>query len=122
MIVLDASALLAVIFAEHGYEKIVPFLDEAVISAVNLAEVATRLSDEGYPEASVGDLLASFQLDIRAFDETQALAVAAMRPAARKRGLSLGDRACLALGRSLDAAIFTADRAWAGLDRVELIR
>jgi len=122
MTVLDASALLAVIFNERGQEVVIPQLPKASMSAVNLSEVAVKLADRGYPVGRVADTLAAFKLDIHSFDTDQAIATAALRATTRDRGLSFGDRACLALAASLGSVALTADRAWAGLDGVELIR
>lgn len=113
--VLDASALLALIFAEPGAARVASLLPDAAISAVNLAEVATRLADRGFSEADWRRLLALLDLDVRALSEQDALAVAALRQSTRPFGLSLGDRACLTLAGSLGAVAVTADRAWAAL-------
>jgi PIN domain nuclease of toxin-antitoxin system len=120
--VLDASALMAVINGEPGQEIVAPRLSRAAISAVNLSEVAAKLSERGYPVAKASEFLLAFNLDVRPFDTDQALAAAALRVVTRDRGLSFGDRACLALAASLGGVALTADRAWAGLDGVELIR
>ncbi len=121
-IILDASALLAVLQDEPGQEKVEPFLSRACISAVNLAEVATKLADRGVAWPDIEVTLRGLNLDVQGFDVDQALGSAALRGMTRTKGLSLGDRACLALTRKLGGIALTADRAWAGLARVELIR
>lgn len=116
-VVLDASALLALIFAEPGAQFVAAaIIQRAVISAVNQCEVATRLHDEGMSEDDVAARLARFELDVVAFEQEHALAAAALRPLTRHLGLSLGDRACLALARRLGLPALTADRAWSQLD------
>jgi len=120
--VLDASALIAVIFREAGSDVVEPVLKRAAMSAVNLSEVAAKLIDRGYTIADAQASVQAFQLDVRPFDNGQALAAASLRATTRSRGLSLGDRACLALAESLNATVLTADRAWATYDRVDLIR
>ena len=125
--VLDASALLCLINAEPGAERVASVLSQAVISAVNLAEVATKLNELGADEDEARALLAPLHLAIVPFDEFTAYATGALRAATRGQGLSLGDRACLALGASRRASVLTTDKAWANLgDRegvvVEMLR
>lgn len=110
--VLDASALLALLASEPGAEQVAPHLPGAVIGAVNLAEVAAKLADGGLPSEAVSDALTSLALDVRPFDASLALASGLLRPKTRALGLSLGDRACLALAAHLSLPVLTADRAW----------
>lgn len=124
-VVLDASALLALLNQEDGAELIAPFLADAVISTVNLAEVVTRLALAGMPETAIREALALLPLESVPFDVGQAIEVGLLAPTTRPSGLSLGDRACLVLARHLDATVVTADQAWVGIDAgvaVELIR
>ena len=103
--------------------------DGAWISAVNLAEVVTRLVDQGYDEEEAHEDLASFVLEVVPFDEELAYRAGLLRTVTRPAGLSLGDRACLALAERLDLPALTADRSWATLQldtrlgiRVEVVR
>lgn len=124
-VVLDASALLALLNQEEGAERVAPFLADAVISTVNLAEVVTRLALAGMPETAIREALALLPLESVPFDVGQAIEVGLLAPTTRPSGLSLGDRACLVLARSFDATAVTADQAWVGIDAgvaVELIR
>jgi len=111
-VVLDASALLALLQDEAGAEIVAARLPEAVISAVNLAEVAGRLVEAGVPIEQCRDALTGLALDVVPFDEEAAYVASELRPATRRAGLSLGDRACLALAMRLDRPALTADRAW----------
>ncbi len=123
--ILDSSALLAYLRNEPGAEQVGRRLRGSVISAVNLAEVLTRLSDEGAPDDAVEMALNLFAVSVQPFDAEGARGAAALRAATRQRGLSLGDRACLALAAQHGSPALTADRAWAGLDldiEVVLIR
>ena len=90
--------------------------------AVNRSEVVTRLLERGTSLDEAEASVTSFQLAVHDFDLQQASAASTLRPITRSRGLSFGDRACLALTQTLDTAVLTADRAWAGLEHVELIR
>ena len=124
-VVLDASAILALLNQEEGAERVAPFLADAVISTVNLAEVVTRLALAGMPETAIREALALLPLESVPFDVGQAIDVGLLAPTTRPSGLSLGDRACLILARRLDATAVTADQAWMGIDAevaVELIR
>jgi ribonuclease VapC len=123
--VLDASALLALIQAEAGSDRVAEVLGGAVISAVNLAEVVTRLADRGVPGQAIRRQLARLDLGVMPVDEDLAYAAGLLRPATRVLGLSLGDRVCIALARRLGAVALTTDRVWGRLKigvAVELLR
>jgi PIN domain nuclease of toxin-antitoxin system len=125
--VLDASALLCLINGEPGADRVAAVLPRAVVSAVNLAEVATKLSDLGADVETARALLAPLHLVVAPFDEGAAFATGALRAATRDQGLSLGDRACLALAAERGATALTADKVWQGVSEpvgvpVELIR
>jgi ribonuclease VapC len=123
--VLDASALLTVLFDEPGAEVAAEAIAEgASISAVNWSEAATVLVRQ---RRDPGPALARVrrQVDVVPLTDRLALAVATLYPRTRAAGLSLGDRACLALAGDLQVPAFTADREWADLDvdvEVRLIR
>ena len=123
--VLDASALLCLLFEEPGAERVEAALGSACIGAVNLAEVVGKLVDRGVaPGEAVADLR-GIDLEVIDFDRAQAEAAGTLRAATRAAGLSLGDRACLALAETLGATALTTDRPWAGLDcgvAVEVVR
>ncbi len=115
--VLDASAVLAVLFREPGADLIQEHYAQAVVSSVNLSEVAAKLCDYGMGTADVEELLSGLGLEIRSFDEAQALVAGSLRKPTRSRGLSLGDRACLALGIAEGVAVVTTDRNWSVVSR-----
>jgi PIN domain nuclease of toxin-antitoxin system len=114
--VLDASALLATIQEEPGAAEIDTRLEDACISAVNLSEVIAKLIDRGTPADLASEVLAELDLDVRPFDRAQGEHAGSLRPVTRALGLSLGDRACLALAAALGRTVVTTDRAWARLD------
>lgn len=123
--VLDTSAFLAVAHVEPGAEKVLPVLRESVISAVNFSEVLQKLIRKGMSLANAEEEVNRFVGGIVPFDEEQASISAGLESVTRPFGLSLGDRACLALGIRLRLPVLTADRDWAKLDigvSVELIR
>jgi PIN domain nuclease of toxin-antitoxin system len=111
--VLDASAILAVLLEEPGCEAIpADALAEAIASTVNLAEVHTKLvSRGGPPEQAWADALSTVRGSI-AFDEEQARLTGTLAARTQSLGLSLGDRACLALGMTLQVPVYTADKSW----------
>ena len=115
-IVLDASALLTVFNNETGADRVLDMISTAVISAVNLAEVATKLQERGMPDDRVRANIEALELRVEPFDEQLAVETGLLRAATRGAGLSLGDRACLALARARGATALTTDRAWAKLD------
>lgn len=115
-IVLDASALLALLNEEPGADAVRARLEEATISAVNLSEVLAVLMTVGLQPEQARQLLADLALAVAPFDEDQAIRAAKLRESTRAIGLSLGDRACLALGEAHGALVLTADRAWRQFD------
>lgn len=123
-VVLDASAVLALLNREPGGERVEDYLADGVISAVNAAEVLSKLADAGLTAGEAKESLSLLGISIIAFELRDAEAVAALRGHTKSKGLSLGDRACLALGLRLGAVVVTAERSWAGLKigRVETIR
>jgi PIN domain nuclease of toxin-antitoxin system len=114
-IVADASAVIALLVGEPFTRFEPSRLTNASIGAVNLSEVLTRLQEIGMPETQAASALERLNLRVIPFDEPQARAAARLRPATRHAGLSLGDRACLALGDALGCPVVTADRVWASL-------
>lgn len=122
---LDASALLALLNREPGHEEIAEVIGDAAISAVNLSEVAAKLADRGMPEEAIREALDGLALEIHDFDRELAFQAGFLHPLTRSRGLSLGDRACLALGQRLNLPVLTTDRIWGALDlgvEVRLVR
>jgi PIN domain nuclease of toxin-antitoxin system len=115
-VVLDASVLLAAIMEEPGYEAVLELSDPALLSAVNLAETRSRLVDHGFDRQAIDTSIGLFNMKIVDFDAELAGISADLRPATRVAGLSLGDRACLALAQRQGVVALTADRAWARID------
>lgn len=127
MIVLDTSALLASLQGEPGKARVDALMltETCHLSTVNLAEFATKCLGGGMTQADLDTVLTSLEFAIVPFDADLALATGALRAPTRHLGLSLGDRACLALAQKLDATALTADRAWLTLDlgiRIECLR
>jgi ribonuclease VapC len=123
--VLDSSAVLAVFLNEPGGEIVIPILEGALLSTVNLAEVHTRMLDRGAMAAHAWSRVQSVQCEICFFTEQQARIAAELLPVTRPFGLSLGDRACLALAIDRNATVYTTDRIWKNLRlgiNVEVIR
>ena len=125
--VLDASAMLAFLNAEPGTARVEDVLldGRAAASCVNVAETLSKLVEWGVPETDLMARLDALNLTMIEYDRVQAQATAELRRTTRPLGLSLGDRACLALARQLNATALTADRPWTQLDlgiAVECIR
>ncbi len=116
MIALDASALLAFLFREAGHEKVSPHISSALLSTVNLSEVLGRVARDGHDPLPLLDRLRRSPIAIVPFTAEHAARAAALLPSVHPLGLSLGDRACLALAQAEGIPALTADRAWAGLD------
>lgn len=123
--ILDASAVIAFLNSEPGGNRVAEILENAVISAVNLSEVITKLIETGIPEAEIHLILDYLSCEIIPFGETEAIGAAKLRPLTRHLGLSLGDRACLGLALQLNRTALTADKAWDSLSIgivIEVIR
>jgi ribonuclease VapC len=110
--VLDASALLAVMLNEPGADVVEVHFERAVISAVNLAEVGAKMIERGAALELLEAEIRAAEITVVAFDAAQAMESARLRPATKERGLSLGDRACLALAARTDRIVLTSDRDW----------
>jgi len=114
-VVLDASALLALIQNEKGADVVKPLLKRAVMSTINVTEVLAALQRvEIQPKDAIVSISDVIQ-ELIPFDVEQAQCVAELQPYVRHKGLSLGDRACIALGLKLQAPIYTADKIWGEL-------
>ena len=114
-VVLDASALLALMDAERGQEAVAAVLPGALLSSVNLAEVVSKLAERGMPAAQAHADALALGIDVVAFAGDLARDAGVLRPLTRAAGLSLGDRCCLALARSRDAAVLTTETSWEAL-------
>lgn len=116
--VLDASAVLALLNREPGHETVSALLPAAVIGTVNLTEVISKLCERAVPSATAMEAVQCLGIEVIPFTEALALRAGELRPLTRAFGLSLGDRACLALGQERGATVVTAERHWD--ERVEL--
>jgi len=123
MIVLDASAVLAVLLGEPGHElKIAPFLPGALMSAANLAEVLSKLAERGEDPVFFDAELRGLGVVIEPVTGAHALDAAVLRPLTKPYGLSLGDRLCLALARERSAEALTTERRWLEFDPGVVVR
>ena len=122
--VLDSSAVLALIFLEPGKERVEEILDDSIISRINYIEVLTKLLERGSSVDEALESIGDLELTIVELDKLQSIKIAELRSVTKHLGLSLGDRACLALAINGDATAVTADKNWelTGVCRVELIR
>jgi PIN domain nuclease of toxin-antitoxin system len=122
---LDASALLAFLFGESGHAAVAEVIDDCGLSAVNLAEVISRFARDGHDPELVYRQIAGSGITIVPFFGEDAALAAGLAPLTRALGLSLGDRACLALALRQGVTAITADQAWSRLDlpiQVQIIR
>jgi ribonuclease VapC len=113
---LDASALLAVLFEEPGGEVVARIIDDCAIHAVNLAETVRKILQTGVPAAQTQRILDELDLDVNpALTASEAFAAGRLAFETRDRGLSLGDCVCLSVAAHTGQAVVTADRTWSGI-------
>lgn len=124
-IVFDSSAILALLNEESGKEVVSENLDRAMVSAINIVEVATVLIRKGLDSEAIFNLLKETFLHIEDFNLDQAIIASSIDELTKHHGLSLGDRACLALAKHKNLPVLTADKAWKEFDlgiKVQLTR
>ncbi|MCE3288636.1 MAG: uncharacterized protein K0R83_648 [Caulobacter sp.] len=116
--VLDSSVILAMLNGEPGADDAAALLSGSLLSAVNLAEVVTKLIEQGMPRDRATMTTDTLDCEVMPFDGEMALDAGLLHAATRGRNISLGDRCCLALAMQTGLPVVTADRAWAelGLD------
>jgi PIN domain nuclease of toxin-antitoxin system len=126
--ILDASALIALLHDEPGSDAVVDAIAAiAAISVVNWAEALSKVAADGDDPARVAQSVQTSEspLLLEPLTEADCVEIARLRPLTKAHGLSLADRACLALAKRLSIPVLTADRSWADLElgaNVELIR
>jgi PIN domain nuclease of toxin-antitoxin system len=125
--VLDASALIALVFQEPGGDRVEAIVAECAVTTVNLGEVVSFAARQGFSAQDIHMLLDPLPFERVAFDNDLAYATGLLLPLTRPAGLSIGDRACLALATRLGVPAVTADRAWKTIAdvvgvKIELIR
>jgi PIN domain nuclease of toxin-antitoxin system len=115
-VVFDASAMLALLNHERGEEKLTAdILERSVVSAVNLAEVQSKLVKKGgAPDVAWRDTLASVS-SVEPFTSDHAKIAGDLIATTEQYGLSLGDRSCLALAIALNAPVYTTEQIWRDL-------
>lgn len=116
-VVLDASALLALLNREPGYERVESHVlrEGAVMSAVNLSEVVAKNADRGIPASSTMSFFYLLGIELHAFQAEDAEEAGRLRAMTKSLGLSFADRACLALAVRLKLPVITADQMWGSL-------
>lgn len=112
--VFDASAVLAALFDEPGGDRVTELWadGENLLSTVNYSEVISKLAERGMPDDEIRFVMEGVPLKLAQFDQESAHAAGLLRRSTKSLGLSLGDRACLALAQSRGAQAVTADRVW----------
>lgn len=125
-VILDSSALLALIKKESGTEIVEKLVGKIIMSSVNISEVATILLDSDMTIEECEECINPFVETVVLFDKKLALSSSILRKLTKHVGLSLGDRACLATAIQLGLPVYTADKVWAKLDipnlKIHLIR
>ena len=126
-IVLDASALIAMLKEEPGGDQVAEVIKDCCMCVVNFAEVISYFAFAGYSQNQVAEILRPLPIDLVPADADLSWAAGLLRPKTKQAGLSLGDRYCLALAKRNDSDVLTADQSWEQIAddvgvRVRLIR
>jgi PIN domain nuclease of toxin-antitoxin system len=119
-VVLDASALLAFLHREKGAMRVAQDVRGAVICTVNLTEVMTKLFEKGLTVEKTHRILQALHLEVVNFDAQMASKAAELRLVTRHLGLSLGDRACLAVAEQFDLPVLTTDKQWLKIQNLSI--
>jgi PIN domain nuclease of toxin-antitoxin system len=123
--VLDSSAVLAVLFDEPGGASVTDLFSGGLLSAVNLAEILTKLKQGGWETGFAWSRILNMGFEVCPYESEQARLTSELIDQTRPFGLSLGDRACLALAMQRKATVYTTDQVWKKLDlgiEIEVIR
>ncbi|WHA07574.1 type II toxin-antitoxin system VapC family toxin (plasmid) [Candidatus Megaera polyxenophila] len=112
---LDTSALIALLKKESGYEVIENVIASNAISSVNLSELVAVLTRSGVSEQDIDEIISDLVPEIVPFCEAISIKTGKLAKLTQNYGLSLGDRACIALGITLGLPIYTADKVCAEL-------
>lgn len=115
-VVLDTSAILAKLYREPGGERVDAVRKSAAISAVNYAEIVSKLIGDGMPFPEAEDTLERLGCQIVEADRYRSARTGALHEKTKRSGVSLGDRYCLQLALELGVPVLTTDRRWAALD------
>jgi ribonuclease VapC len=124
-LVVDASAILAAIRGEAGAQAVIDGVRGARISSLNHCEIVGWLAERGSTREDIEGVVGPFDLTVEVFDRARAMAAGLLTAKIKRRNISLGDRACLALAMELGMPVMTGDRAWRDLDigvEVQLFR
>lgn len=126
-IVLDASALIAMLKEERGGDRVAEVIGDCCMCVINFAEVISYFAFAGYSQKQVAEILRPLPIDLVPADAELSWAAGLLRPKTKQAGLSLGDRYCLALAKRNGSEVLTADQSWEQIAedvgvRVTLIR
>ena len=124
-VVLDASALIAAMYLEKGADLVKKHIDNALISTVNLTEVIENMLSRGVLVSDARKIIDELSIKTIDYTEEHTFIAAGLRKPNKHKGLSLGDRACLALAMAEKLTVLTADKAWKDIDidiKIQLIR
>lgn len=125
-VLLDASAIIALIKKEKGFQLVDDILAHSSISSVNFSELISSLSREGISSEDIDLMTENIIPEIIPFDHSLSIIAGKLVAITKSEGLSLGDRACIATALQLDLPVYTADKVWADLDipnlKLKLIR
>lgn len=116
-ILLDTSALIALLKKEPGYKKVDDVLAHSAISSVNLCELVSILAKKGIPENEIDDVINDIVPEIIPFCENLGIKAGKLSKFTTDYGLSLGDKACIATAEYYNMNVYTTDKIWSKLEK-----
>ena len=114
--IIDASAVLVFLNQETGYREISKYMKNSAINSVNLSEVIGKLDDYGVLDRDIEKIIYNLGLEVVDFDFALAFQAGILKKKTKERGLSIGDRACIATGIIKKLPVITSDKIWIEID------
>ncbi len=125
-ILLDTSAIIALLKKEPGHTKVDDVLATCAMSTVNFAELISSLAREGVSTDDIDTITENIIPEIIPLSHEISITTGKLITTTKHLGLSLGDRACLATAIYFNMEVYTADKVWEKLDlpniKIHLIR
>ncbi len=115
-VIADTSAVIAYLNFETGADEVRRRIARIRLTMVNVAEIVAVVSRHKVTRAWIEKRIFRVFSEVLPFDREQAYLCGNLEQVTRPKGLSLGDRACLAAGILHGWPVLTAESTWAEID------